>query len=397
MTAKRPKRPERSRAGAPAVDGGLASVVERSSVVVCCGTGGVGKTTTAAALAVGAALAGRRVALVTIDPARRLADALGIASLGNDPERVADEQLRAANATGELWALMLDTALTFDALVARYATDERQRDGILTNRFYRNISARLSGTQEYMAAEKLYQLATDVRFDLVVVDTPPARNALDFLDAPERLTRFLDPRVYRALMGPTRLYLKAVNVATQAVLRPVARLVGAEVIADAMAFFQAFDGMEAGFRERAVAVNRLLRDRRTSDLLVAAPRADAVSEAGWFADRLVALGVTIGGLVVNRTHPRFGALDASAASAAAEAAHAVGHVDIAAWWTTLAELVQVAEDERGQVAALETKVAPAPTVAVPLRATDIHDLRGLVELADVLLPPSRRRGVGPLA
>jgi len=300
---------------------------------------------------------------------------------------------------------MLDTALTFDALVARYANDERQRERIFANRFYRNISARLSGTQEYMAAEKLYQLATDARFDLVVVDTPPARNALDFLDAPERLTRFLDHRVYRALMGPTRVYLKAVNVATQAVLRPVARLVGAEVIADAMSFFQAFDGMEAGFRERAVAVNRLLRDQRTSYLLVAAPRADAVSEAGWFADRLVALGVTIGGLVVNRTHPRFGAPDANAgadtatnsAGDAAAAARAAGHDDLAVWWTTLAELVRVAEAERHQVAALQRKVSPAPTVSVPLRATDVHDLAGLAELADVLLPPWRERRVGPLA
>ena len=345
----------------------LAELVSTARIVVCCGTGGVGKTTTAAALALEAAGRGRRAAVVTIDPAKRLADALGIGALGNDPQRVPDTVL-GAGVTGELWALMLDTRQTFDALVARYATDERQAERIVDNPFYRNISGRLSGTQEYMAAEKLYELASDDRFDLVVVDTPPARNALDFLDAPERLTRFLDHRFYRALTVPTRAYLRAVNVAAQAFLRAVSRVVGGAVIADAIAFFQAFDGMEAGFRARAAAVDALLRSPDTRYVLVAAPREDAVTEATWFAARLVELGLAVDALVVNRAHPRFGSVAAAA-----------GALD--PWLRNLDQLNRVADAEARHVAAIAAQVAPAPTVVVPMRATDVHDLDGLRALA----------------
>jgi anion-transporting ArsA/GET3 family ATPase len=293
---------------------------------------------------------------------------------------------------------MLDARATFDALVAHHASDAAQRDRILANPFYRNISSRLSGTQEYMAAEKLYDLTTDDRFDLVVVDTPPARNALDFLDAPERLSRFLDHRVYRALMAPARGYLKAVGAASQLLIRPIAKVVGAEVVADAMAFFQNFDGMEAGFRHRSTAVAAQLRAPTTRYVLVAAPRADAVAEAGWFADRLSDLGLPVGALVVNRAHPAFAgagtgagpAADAATAtaataSAAAGAARTAGRSDLADWWTTLAEQRAVAEAERRQIEALEHKVAPAPTVAVPLRPTDVHSLDALADIADALV------------
>ena len=372
----------------------LGGVVRQARVVICCGTGGVGKTTIAASVGLAAARAGRRVAVVTIDPARRLADALGIGPLGNDPQQVPATLLPshsgegrvegAAEPAGELWALMLDAQATFDALVARHATDDGQRDRILANPFYRNVSSRLSGTQEYMAAEKLYELTTDPRFDLVVVDTPPARNALDFLDAPERLSRFLDHRVYRALIAPARGYLKAVGAASQVVLRPIAKVVGAEVVADAMAFFQNFDGMEAGFRHRSTAVAAQLRDPSTSYVLVAAPRADAVAEAGWFADRLGELSLSVGALVVNRTHPVFGAGGSADAAAKSVAASGAGRNDLAAWWTTLAEQRQVAEAEAAQIASLAAKVTPAPIVTVVMRPTDVHDLAALAAIADTL-------------
>lgn len=379
-----------ARAAAPTPSARLAEVLASAHVVVCCGTGGVGKTTTAAALALEAARRGRRVAVVTIDPARRLADALGVGELTNEPQRVVRPEL--ADAPGELWALMLDTRTTFDDLVARYAGDERQRDRIYANPFYRNISGRLSGTQEYMAAEKLYSLATDDRFDLVVVDTPPARNALDFLDAPERLTRFLDHRFYRALMAPTRVYLRAMNVAAQAFLRTVSKVVGAEVIADAISFFQAFDGMEAGFRSRAASVDELLRAPSTTYVLVAAPRADAVAEAQWFATRLIELGMAVGALVVNRAHPD----PAADVTGLAWPAGAALEADpLAPWWRNLAELHAVASAEAAQVASLAAHVAPAPTVIVPLQAHDVHDLDGLTALAVPLFGPVRAADGSP--
>ncbi len=365
----------------------LAALLAHGRVIVCCGTGGVGKTTTAAALALEAARLGRRAAVVTIDPARRLADALGVGELSNEPQRV-PTQVLGDDVPGELWALMLDTRTTFDALVTRYAPDERQAERILANPFYRNISGRLSGTQEYMAAEKLYELTEDDRFDVVVVDTPPARNALDFLDAPERLTRFLDHRFYRALMAPTRVYLRAVNVAAQAFLRAVSRVVGGEVIADAIAFFQAFDGMEAGFRARASAVDTLLHDPATVYVLVAAPRADAVGEARWFADRLADLGLRVGALVVNRAHPAFGPGIAPPDGPAGGPAGGAAGGALAPWWQNLVELQTVAAAETAQVTALAGHVAPAPSVLVPLQASDVHDLAGLRALAVPLLGPA---------
>ena len=197
-----------------------------------------------------------------------MADALGLEGLTNSPSQIDGDW------SGELWAMMLDTKTTFDELVARNSTDPAQIERIYSNRFYRNISGSLSGTQEYMAMEKLYELHEESRFDLVVVDTPPTRNALDFLDAPRRLTRFLDHRLYRLLMTPGRAYVKAVNVAAQAFLRTVSKVVGGDVIEDAIAFFQAFDGMEAGFRERAERVLELLV--RARDVV----RARGVAPAG---------------------------------------------------------------------------------------------------------------------
>src|SRR4051812_28343573 len=247
-----------------------------------------------------AARRGRRAVVVTIDPAKRLADTLGIQSLSNEPKRIDGDW------PGELWAMMLDTKSTFDGLVKTYAEDATQAARILENPFYRNISGALSGTQEYMAGEKLFELHTNPSFDVVVVDTPPTRNALDFLDASRRLTRFLDHRLYRMLMAPTRAYLKAMNVAAQAFLRTVSKTVGGEVLDDALGFFNAFEGMEEGFRDRAARVQALLADRCTAFVLVASPRADTVEEASYFAGKLHESSIPVEALVVNRMHPRFG-------------------------------------------------------------------------------------------
>ena len=350
---------------------GLGTLAESWPIVVCCGPGGVGKTTVSASFALEAARRGRRACVVTVDPARRLADALGVESLANTPALVPGDW------PGELHALMLDARGTFDDLVERYARTAEQARAIQSNRLYQNLSGVLSGTQEYMAMEKLFELTGSGDYDLVVVDTPPTRNALDLLDAPRRLTQFLENRLFRALMTPTRLYLRAVNVATQALLRTISRVAGAEIVQDAVAFFQAFQGMEAGFHDRASAVRELLADPRTAYVVVTSPRPDALEEASYFEERLAERGVGAAGLVVNRVHPRFGAPGLQLPDARPGS-------DLAAIVDSLRELDDVADQEHAAYAALAARVAPAPVGSVPLLGTDVHDLEGLAAIADHL-------------
>ena len=360
----------------------LADVVAGSHVIVCCGSGGVGKTTTAAVLALEAARAGRRSVVVTIDPARRLADALGLEGLTNSATRID------ADLPGEMHALMLDTKSTFDGLVRRHSADPEQAEGILSNRFYQNISSALSGTQEYMASEKLYELAEEGDWDLVVVDTPPTRNALDFLDAPQRLAHFLDHRLYKVLMTPTRGIVKAVNVAAQAVVRSLSKVVGGEVVADAIAFFQAFEGMERGFKERAAAVDRLLAAPETAFVLVASPKADTVAEATYFADQLTEHGITVRGLVVNRMQPAFGTDHdgfALGPEAARERARTLEGTDIGDLYTALADARQLAQGEEEHLSGLAEQVHPAPVVRVPVQPFEVNDLGGLSTLGSLML------------
>jgi anion-transporting ArsA/GET3 family ATPase len=359
----------------PRPEGDLRELLARHSIVVCTGSGGVGKTTTAAVLAVEGARLGLRSCVVTIDPARRLANAMGLQGLTNTPSRVPGKW------SGELWALMLDTKTTFDDLVVKNAESPEQAESILANRFYRNISGALSGTQEYMAMEKLYELHEEGRFDLVVVDTPPTRNALDFLEAPRRLTRFLDHRLYRVLMAPSRGIAKAVNVAAQAFLRTVSRVVGGEVVRDAIVFFQAFDGMEEGFRERAARVLDLLTHEETAFLLVTAPRREVVEEATFFADRLHEAGIPVRALVVNRMHPRFS--DASP-DAVRERARTFAGTELAGLYANLADFLSVARNEEDHLRGLAERVAPAPVIRVPFLSSDVHDLAGLDEVATYL-------------
>jgi len=356
----------------------LAELVARRRIIVCCGSGGVGKTTLAAVVALEGARTGRRTVVVTIDPAKRLADALGLAGLTDTPSRIDGDW------PGELWATMLDTKSTFDALVMKHASSPDQGERILANTFYRNISGALSGTQEYMAMEKLYELHEETDFELVVVDTPPTRHALDFLDAPRRLSRFLEHRLFRLLIAPSRGLVKAMNVAAQTFLRTVSKVVGSDVVEDAIAFFQAFEGMEEGFRQRAARVNELLAAPETAFVLVASPRRDTVEEAHFFVGRLRQGGISVEGLVVNRVHPSFGsARDVSVALAAgaAKRAETLAGTPIGGYYRNLADFQAVASRERAHLSGLSEAVAPAPVVWVPFLSSDVHDIDGMAEVA----------------
>ena len=355
----------------------LATLVEERRVVVCCGSGGVGKTTTAAVLAMAGAAAGRKSVVVTIDPAKRLADALGLDALSNTPSRIEGEW------PGELWAMMLDTENTFDNLIRKYAGSPEQVEGIFSNRFYRNLAGALSGTQEYMAMEKLHELHDDSDFDLIVVDTPPTRNALDFIDAPHRLTRLLDHRLFRWLIAPSRAYLKAVNMAAQAFVRTIGKVVGGEVVDDVVQFFKAFEGMEEGFRKRAELVLDLMSAEETAFVLVAAPRSDTVAEARFFADRLRDAGIGVDLLVVNRLHPAFGE---SLSTADRQRAERLDGTAIGGFYRNLADFRTIAEAEESCLGDLVNDVRPAPVARVPFLDDDVHDLVGLRRVQEHLLP-----------
>ncbi len=366
-------------------------LVDDRRVVICCGTGGVGKTTTAAVLALEGARRGRNACVVTIDPARRLADALGIEHLTNDPTEI-DPALWAADAEvsgGRLSAMMLDTKSTFDLLVTRNAETPEQAQRILDNTFYRNVSGALGGTQEYMAMEKLHELHDEGNFDLIVVDTPPTRHALDFLDAPKRLTRLLDNRVFRLLMMPTRAYLKVASVAVQTFLRTVARVVGSEVIEDVVAFFRAFEGMEEGFRTRAQVVGALLTDPSTAFVLVSSPRRDAMQEATYFAERLAEAGQTVQALIVNRVHPAFGDETPAGLRAAAVALRAepdaAPAARLGALYDNLADFREIATLERDHLEEIRARIGPETALAyVPYLAHDVHDFATLREVGALL-------------
>jgi anion-transporting ArsA/GET3 family ATPase len=289
-------------------------------IVVCCGSGGVGKTTTAAALGVRAAERGRKVVVLTIDPARRLAQSMGISELDNVPRRVKGVEEAAG---GELHAMMLDMKRTFDEIVEGHADADRAR-AILENPFYQSLSAGFAGTQEYMAMEKLGQLRARDEWDLIVVDTPPSRSALDFLDAPKRLGSFLDGRFIRVLMAPAkvggRAGMKFLNVGMSMMTGTLSKLMGGQLLRDVQTFVAAMDTMFGGFRTRADATYRLLQAPGTAFLVVAAPERDALREAAYFVERLAAEQMPLAGLVLNRVHGSGAAqLSAERALAAAEA------------------------------------------------------------------------------
>ena len=372
---------------APALDLAALLTDESTRIVVCCGAGGVGKTTTAAALGVWAAEQGRRVVVLTIDPARRLAQSLGLTELDNTPRPVAGIDTTAG---GSLDAMMLDMKRTFDEVVEQHATPDKAAQ-ILANPFYQAVSSSFAGTQEYMAMEKLGQLRAEAdragRWDLVVVDTPPSRSALDFLDAPKRLGSFLDGRFIRLLAAPAkaggRASLKVFSVGVNVVTGTLTKVLGGEVLRDVQTFVAALDTMFGGFRERADQTYALLKNAETAFVVVAAPERDALREASFFAGRLDEEGMPLAGLVVNRIQ-RVAApsLSASRALAAAEAlADASKTSPTAATSEGLlrlhASLAQTAERQESLVGRFTAGHPGIPLVEVPAAAQDIHDLAGL--------------------
>ncbi|WUN32818.1 ArsA family ATPase [Kitasatospora sp. NBC_00315] len=360
-------------------------------IVVCCGSGGVGKTTTAAAIGLRAAERGRKVVVLTIDPARRLAQSMGLTELDNTPRVV-----KGVNGDGELQAMMLDMKRTFDEVVLAHAEPERAK-AIMDNPFYQSLSAGFAGTQEYMAMEKLGQLRDAGEWDLIVVDTPPSRSALDFLDAPNRLGSFLDGRVIRLLSAPAKVggrsAMKFLNVGMGLITGTLGKIFGAQLLTDVQTFVSATDSMFGGFRERADRTYQLLKAPGTAFLVVAAPERDALREAAYFVDRLEADRMPLAGLVLNRVHSS-GApqLTAERALAAAEALEENGSETaspeaelLAAGLLRLhAERMQIMSRERRTRDRFVSVYPDVPIVEVAALPGDVHDLDGLRTVGDRL-------------
>jgi anion-transporting ArsA/GET3 family ATPase len=383
----------------------------RTRIIVTCGSGGVGKTTTAAAIGLRAAERGRQVCVLTVDPARRLAQSMGLTSLDNTPRLVdgVDDE-----AGGSLHAMMLDMKRTFDEIVEAHADPARAAQ-ILANPFYQSLSSSFAGTQEYMAMEKLGQLRRSNEWDLIVVDTPPSRSALDFLDAPERLGRFLDGRLIRLLTAPVkagRPFGRVLNAGISVMTGTLTKLLGAQVLRDAQTFITAFDTMFGGFRERADATYKLLQAPGTSFLVVATPEPDALREASYFVERLDEERMPLAGLILNRVHDPVEAgpagsgskasrLSAARSLAAAETLEAMPNGDVAtasSASTTPANYVVAAaalrlHAERMNLGERERRVAgsfisthPAvPVIEVPALPEDVHDLAGLRRIGEAFV------------
>ncbi|MEO7234801.1 MAG: ArsA family ATPase [Lapillicoccus sp.] len=364
-----------------------------TDIIVCCGSGGVGKTTTAASLALRAAEQGRRVVVLTIDPARRLAQSMGLTELDNTPRPVTGVDTAAG---GSLDAMMLDMKRTFDEVVVAHSTPEKAEQ-ILANPFYQAVSSSFAGTQEYMAMEKLGQLHQEVRtdggtrprWDLIVVDTPPSRSALDFLDAPKRLGSFLDGRFIRLISAPAkvggRASLKVFNVGLGIVSSTLSRVLGGDMLRDVQTFITALDTMFGGFRERADVTYALLSRRSTAFLVVAAPERDALREASYFIARLEDERMPLSGLVLNRVTPvPVAGLTASRARAAAEERAAAGDRLTAGLLTLHADLASLAERQRRLARRFVVGHPGTPVAEVPALAEDVHDIDGLRRVGDAL-------------
>ncbi|MDT5011148.1 MAG: hypothetical protein QOH57_2765 [Mycobacterium sp.] len=371
----------RQRATAPPVlDIGAMLADTSNRVVVCCGAGGVGKTTTAAAMALRAAESGRTVVVLTIDPARRLAQALGITDLGNTPQRVE----LGPEVKGELHAMMLDMRRTFDEMVVEYSGPERAQ-AILENQFYQTVATSLAGTQEYMAMEKLGQLVSQDKWDLVVVDTPPSRNALDFIDAPKRLGSFMDGRLWRLLLAPGRGIGRLVTGAVGLAMRALSTVLGSQMLSDASAFVQSLDSTFGGFREKADRTYALLKRRGTQFVVVSAAEPDALREASFFVDRLSREGMPLAGLILNRTHPTLSGLHLESAVDAAEELEAADPESLAAAVLRIhAERAQTAKREVRLLSRFTGANPQVPIVGVPSLPFDVSDLEALRAIADQL-------------
>jgi anion-transporting ArsA/GET3 family ATPase len=354
-------------------------------VVVCCGAGGVGKTTTAAAMALRAAEYGRTVVVLTIDPAKRLAQALGITDLGNTPQRVP----LAPEVTGQLFAMMLDMRRTFDEMVVQYSGPDRAQ-AILDNQFYQTVATSLAGTQEYMAMEKLGQLLNEDRWDLVVVDTPPSRNALDFLDAPQRLGSFMDSRLWRLLLGPGRGIGRLVTGAVGLAMKALSTVLGSQMLGDAAAFVQSLDATFGGFREKADRTYALLKRRGTQFVVVSAAAPDALREASFFVDRLSEERMPLAGLILNRTHPMLCSLPVERAIDGAETFESDPDATDSTGANVLTKAVLQIHADRAATSKREIRLLSRFTganphvaiVGVPSLPFDVSDLEALRAIAD---------------
>ncbi len=398
----------------------VAELIRGHRIVVCAGSGGVGKTTTAATIALWGALQGRSAIVLTIDPARRLADALGIAELGNQPTDLPRDRLTALGVppAGRLAALMLDMKRTFDDLVTRFTDSEAARERILGNRIYQHVSDALAGSAEYSAMEKVFELSERSDFDLIVVDTPPSQHALDFLEAPRRLVEFLDSRLVQVLLHPAfaagRFGVRIFQRGSERVLRLIERVSGVAFLEDISEFLLAFEGMSEGFRERAREVQARLTGPDAAFVLVASPAAQSTRHALGMLARLTAAGVPLAGIVVNRVHTwpgggptpdrvpsadRESEAQSALAAALAISEEAAFPSDEAARAALAAAdgYAAIARADTESIAELSARVASGGGFVrrVPELEGDVHDLEGLARIADLVfedLPNGRQNG-----
>jgi anion-transporting ArsA/GET3 family ATPase len=368
----------------------VAELLEEKRVCVCAGSGGVGKTTTSAAIALGMAAGGARVAVVTIDPAKRLANALGLEELANEPRRVAPERLGGIEMRGELWAMMLDPKRTFDDLIDRIAPTPERAQEIKANRVYGELSTAVSGSQEFTAISKLYELEQEGDFDLLVLDTPPSRNAMDFLDAPGRLTSFLEGRALKAFLRPTGIGMRVLGRGATPFLGALRRVTGIDLISDLSTFFQLLGGMTEDFGRRAVQVERMLHAPSTAFLLVTSAQTEPVDEAIWFRRTLDESGLPFGGAIVNRVHH-----DMLGQSDAADLAPALA----TELGPDLAERVAenfrdyhvLARRDARNIARLQEELGSDPVLLVPQLDDDVHDVDGLLRVHAFLFAAAQER------
>jgi anion-transporting ArsA/GET3 family ATPase len=360
---------------------GVADLLEGKRVCICAGSGGVGKTTTSAAIAAGMAARGKKVAVLTIDPAKRLSDSLGLPELGNVERRVDTTAVENGGGEGELWAMMLDAKATFDEVIAKHAPDEETRDRILENRIYKQLSNALAGSQEYMAMERLFELHQEDRYDLLVLDTPPTRDALDFLDAPRRLTQFIEGRSLQVFMRPTGLGMKLFGRGTSMMFSILRRLTGVDLLEDISEFFQAFSGMVGGFQERAKRVNELLADRHTAFLVVCGPQGEPIEEAVYFHRKLVEAKLPFEGVVVNKVHFESEYEVGPDEDVVGELIEALGDEDLSTRAAaSLADHRALARRDRRNIERLRAELRARPVIQVPYLDEDVHDLPGLMEI-----------------